>query len=372
MPMQSARNPAGRARTGAWSSVAVVTRPLLLNLPILLLDVSAGELEEHVVERGLAQREVAHPDAATVERDRHRAEDRRPVECPDRELVAVDVDLVDTGDLPHGVARAFGAVLDPGDDHVRPERALQVRGRALLDQMSLIDDPDAVRELAEPLLGLRLGEAVEAALEAEELDAGLGGVERCLLERDADAEAHVDGLAGDVEPGHFGPPGGRKEEGAQHVDERRLARAVGTEEAVDLARLHVEVDAVDGAGLVEEPPKILRSYGRVRHGVQTYRHHGTPIADISWTVRLRRSHRAHTMRRCTDTTLSGFRESLSKPLAGAGEHRLGRDARHHIGGARALGDAEGEPDRRRPQRGGAGGGEAHQQRGGPGEVLRVP
>src|SRR5205823_13429107 len=92
-------------------------------------------------------------------------------------------------------------------------------------------DVDELRELAEPLLRLRLGEAVEAALESEELDAGLGGVERCLLERDTDAEAHVDGLAGDVEPGHFGPPGGRKEEGAQHGDESRLARYDGSEEA---------------------------------------------------------------------------------------------------------------------------------------------
>src|SRR5437868_9919643 len=146
MPMQSARNPAGRARTGAWSSVAVVTRPLLLDLPVVLLDVAAGELEEHVVERGLAQREVAHPDATTVERDRHGAEDGRPVECPDRELVAMHVDLVDSRDLAHGVARPFGAVLDPGDDHVRAERALQVGGGALLDQMTLVDDADAVRE----------------------------------------------------------------------------------------------------------------------------------------------------------------------------------------------------------------------------------
>src|SRR5207302_5068679 len=155
----------------------------------------------------------------------------------------------------------------------------------------------------------------------------------------------------DVEPGDFGPPGGWKEEGAQHVDERRLARAVGTEKAVDLARLHVEVDPVDGAGVLEEPPKILRSYRRVRHGVQTYRHHGTSIADASWTLRLRRSHRARTMRWCADNPLSGFRGSLVKLIACAGEHRLGRDARRYIGRARALGDAEGEPDRRRPQRG---------------------
>ena len=47
--------------------------------------------------------------------------------------------------------------------------------------------------------------------------------------------------------------GGRKEEGAQHAHERRLARAVGTEEAVDLARLRRQVDAVDGDGLAEDP-----------------------------------------------------------------------------------------------------------------------
>ena len=153
-------------------------------------------------------------------------------------------------------------------------------------------DVDELRELPQPLLDLRLREPVEAALEAQQLDAALGGVERRFLERDADAQPHVDGLAGDVEAGDLGPPGGRQEQRAQHVHERRLARAVGTEEAVDLARLHLEVDAVDGAGLAEEPPQLLGSHRRVGHGGPTYRHHGSSIGGLSWTLELPRSHRA--------------------------------------------------------------------------------
>src|SRR5262245_65940675 len=105
MPTQSARNPAGRARIGVCSSVVAVTRLLLaLDVAVLRLDVPARELEEHVVERRLAQGEIAHVYATAVERDRDGAEDRGPVEGPHGQLVAVDVHLIDAGNIAHRVA----------------------------------------------------------------------------------------------------------------------------------------------------------------------------------------------------------------------------------------------------------------------------
>ena len=53
---------------------------------------AAGELEEHVVERGRAQREVADPDRGVVQGDGDRPDRRRAVVDADGELVAVRLD----------------------------------------------------------------------------------------------------------------------------------------------------------------------------------------------------------------------------------------------------------------------------------------
>ena len=101
-------------------------------------------------------------------------------------------------------------------------------------------------EVVQPPVDLVAVQAVEAALEAQQLAAGLLVVEGGVLQRHADAQAHGVGLGGDVVAGDPGPPAGRQQQRAQHPHGGGLAGAVGAEEAVDLARRHLEVDAVDG------------------------------------------------------------------------------------------------------------------------------
>jgi hypothetical protein len=52
-------------------------------------------------------------------------------------------------------------------------------------------------------------------------------------------------LVDDVQTGHTGGPGGRRQQGGEDQDGRRLARSVGPQEAVDLARRDPQVDPVD-------------------------------------------------------------------------------------------------------------------------------
>ena len=79
------------------------------------------------------------------------------------------------------------------------------------------------------------------------LAAGEERVERGLLEGGADVRPDLGPVVHDVEAGDAGRAGGRRQQGGQHVDGRGLARAVGAEEAVDLAGRDRQVDPVDGA-----------------------------------------------------------------------------------------------------------------------------
>ena len=72
-------------------------------------------------------------------------------------------------------------------------------------------------------------------------------VERGLLERGADLAAHLGALVHDVVAGDPCRPRGRGQQRGEHQHGGRLAGAIGAEEAVDLARRHLQVDAVDGA-----------------------------------------------------------------------------------------------------------------------------
>jgi len=72
-----------------------------------------------------------------------------------------------------------------------------------------------------------------------------------VLERSTDEAAHLGTLMGDVEASHARAAGGRGQQGGEHEHGRRLAGAVGPQEAVDLARRDVEVDAVDRPHVLE-------------------------------------------------------------------------------------------------------------------------
>ncbi len=73
-------------------------------------------------------------------------------------------------------------------------------------------------------------------LQRQVLAAGQDRVERGLLQRGADRRAHLRALAHDVEAADRGAPARRRQQRREHQHGGRLARAVGAEEAVDLAR----------------------------------------------------------------------------------------------------------------------------------------
>ena len=125
-------------------------------------------------------------------------------------------------------------VVDEREREVEP--ALHAAGVGAHLAVAGAREPDAVEELCDQALALVATDAVEGGLEAQVLDAGQERVERGLLQRGPDRGADLGALLGHVEPGHGRPAAGRREEGGQHVDGRRLAGAVRAEEAVDLAR----------------------------------------------------------------------------------------------------------------------------------------
>jgi hypothetical protein len=77
--------------------------------------------------------------------------------------------------------------------------------------------------------------AVELGVQAQVLLGGQVAVERRVLEDQADVAPHLVAFCVDVVAGDRGRAAARAHERAQHVDRRRLAGAVGAEEAEDLA-----------------------------------------------------------------------------------------------------------------------------------------
>ena len=109
-----------------------------------------------------------------------------------------------------------------------------------------LGEPDALDQLVAARAALGLGHAVKGGLQAHVLAGGQVRVERRLLQRRADLLADLPALGGDVVAADAGAPAGQRQQRGQHQHGRRLAGAVGAEEAVDLAGVDVEVDPVDG------------------------------------------------------------------------------------------------------------------------------
>ena len=86
---------------------------------------------------------------------------------------------------------------------------------------------------------------LEGRLQHQVLAAGEDHVQRGLLERGADRCADLRALAHDVESAHGCVPAGRRQQRREHQHGGRLAGAVRSQEAVDLAGLHGQVDPVD-------------------------------------------------------------------------------------------------------------------------------
>ena len=115
---------------------------------------------------------------------------------------------------------------------------------------------EARRQFGDAGVGGGLAHALEAGLDDELLaDAGAGGRDPADLGDVADAAADLTRLAQEVGAGHGGRAGRRGEQRRQHPQRGRLAGAVGSEQADDLAGGDVEVDAlhgVDRSGLGRE------------------------------------------------------------------------------------------------------------------------
>jgi hypothetical protein len=92
-------------------------------------------------------------------------------------------------------------------------------------------------------------------------------VERGLLQGGADRPSHGRAFALDVVPRHARPARGRWQQRGEHEHRRRLAGPVGAEEAMDLAGLDPQVDAVDGPypalELADEPVALYPILHRI-------------------------------------------------------------------------------------------------------------
>ena len=104
------------------------------------------------------------------------------------------------------------------------------------------------------LRAVGLGQAVQAALQVHVLAPGQEVVQRGVLQRRADVPAHLGALGRDVEARDRGAARGGRQQRREHVDGGGLSGPVGPEEAVDLARGDLEVDAVDGVDVALECP----------------------------------------------------------------------------------------------------------------------
>ncbi len=125
-----------------------------------------------------------------------------------------------------------------------------------------VPEADARQQLVTAARPLGARQAVQGGLEAHVLAPGEERVERSLLQRSADHGAHLLALADDVVPADERGAGRRRQQGGQHVDGGGLARAVGPEEAVDLAGLDAQVDAVDRARPLLELPHQTAHFDR--------------------------------------------------------------------------------------------------------------
>src|SRR5438093_222129 len=64
-------------------------------------------------------------------------------------------------------------------------------------------------------------------------------------------------FAAEPESSDLGGPGGRRDERAEEAQGGRFARAIGAEEAEDLALVHVEIDAVHRGEVAESLGQLL-------------------------------------------------------------------------------------------------------------------
>ena len=121
---------------------------------------------------------------------------------------------------------------------------------AIVDGAADVDQTD---DVVHPPRDVRRRQPVEPTLQIEQFAPGLFPVERRILESDTDAEPDGAGVALDVVAGHDRGARCRRQQRAEHLDARGLSGAVRAEEAVDLTRRDLEVDAGDRFVVFECP-----------------------------------------------------------------------------------------------------------------------
>src|SRR5262249_4339136 len=195
-------------------------------------------------------------------------------------------------------------------DHL-PELAARVRidtrGRLVeQQQLRLVRHAGGERQPLLPAAGERAGQLVLAALEAEALDDRLGArrqrpdavhaadefevlahrqvlVEAEALRHVADAPLDLGGLRADVEAEALARAGIRREQAAEHADRRRLAAAVGPEEAEDHAARHLDGEVLHHGLVAEALGEAADADGRLRvvHGPVSATSTGWPTRSAS-------------------------------------------------------------------------------------------
>ncbi len=179
--------------------------------------------------------------------------------------------------LPHlddlGGIEADGGLVE--DEHLRV--AEQRLGEAHSLPLALGEVPDhpldelvAVGLLRHPL------DLDAARLGGDALDRGDEGqvvahrhlrIERRVLRQVADALLHLERLLEDVEAAHFHAAARRRDHAGEDAHGGGLAGAVGSEEAQDLARLHLEGDVLYGLQVAV----VLHQMRDFDHGIHTLR-----------------------------------------------------------------------------------------------------
>src|SRR5207249_506927 len=94
-------------------------------------------------------------------------------------------------------------------------------------------------------------------------------VEAWLLSEDPDGRADLRIVPAEAKPGDLRGPGARRDERAQQPQGRCFAGAVGSEEAEDLALVHVEIDAVNRGEGAEPLGQFLRADDALHSGSES-------------------------------------------------------------------------------------------------------
>ena len=115
--------------------------------------------------------------------------------------------------------------------------------------------------MVDALSTVRRSEPVEASLHVKNFTTGLFEVERCVLQSNTDTKTNIFRFRNDVVPGNGGRPRCWVQEGGKHAHSGGFARAIGSEESVDLSGLDGEVNSIDCEIVTEGASEIGRGDG---------------------------------------------------------------------------------------------------------------